>query len=70
MPNPHSHRAIKGKAKDVGWSHCVIDRWHAGVEHGNIITHDTCSCGATRESESNAGRTAYGPWRGQRGQGA
>jgi len=63
----HIHKAIKSKSKDRGWNHCVSGAACAANParqnaHGNITTVDVCSCGAVRESESNGGRTNYGPW--------
>jgi hypothetical protein len=62
----HTHRA-KPDSKVRGWTHCVTPRECAAdpkraVAHGNITRVDTCSCGATRLSETNGGRTNYAPW--------
>ena len=63
----HAHKAITAKAKDRGWVFCVTPHECAanpqrGDAHGNIPRHDVCSCGATRQTEINGGRSNYGPW--------
>ena len=63
----HTHKAISEKGKDYGWTVCVTPHEcaanpHRQVAHGNIIRHDVCSCGATRQTEINGGRSNYGPW--------
>lgn len=65
MAKQHKHQAIPQKAMDRCWDHCVAAccaRPEREVAHGNITRTDVCRCGATRESEINAGRTNYGPW--------
>jgi len=64
----HHHKAISAKSKDYCWTGCVTPsecaaRPQRQVAHGNIIQHDVCSCGATRQTEINGGRSNYGPWK-------
>lgn len=64
----HKHKAIPGKAKDVGWTHCTTPAACAAnplrqSAHGNIIQVDVCSCGAIRETEINGNRKNYGEWK-------
>jgi hypothetical protein len=63
----HTHKAIKAKSADYGWTCCVTPcecaaRPRRQVAHGNIIRIDACSCGATRQTEINGGCSNYGPW--------
>ena len=60
----HTHRAIKTKAKDYGWTHCVLDHWHGGASHGCIVRVDECKCGAVRKTEINGVHRDYGQWKG------
>ena len=65
--NRHTHRAINKESKIKGWMHCVTpercaDDPRRERAHGNIVSVDICSCGATREAESNGGMVNYGPW--------
>lgn len=62
----HTHKAIKSRSMEKGWTACVTPHKCAAnparqSAHGNIIVVDVCSCGATRKSEHN-GRVNYGEW--------
>lgn len=63
----HTHKAIPAKSEIKGWTHCVTDSLCAAnpqrkEAHGNIVRIDVCSCGSKRLTESNGGRSNYGPW--------
>jgi hypothetical protein len=67
----HQHKAIPAKSQDRGWMYCVTPeecaaRPHRQKAHGNIVRHDECACGATRQTEINGGGRNYGPWSDQR----
>lgn len=67
MANKHIHRALKARATDMGWTHCVTPHECAAnprrqAAHGNIVRSDLCRCGAYRLTEINAGEVNYGPW--------
>lgn len=57
----HAHRAKEIETRS--WAHCVAGHAGPAREHGNVVKIAQCACGAVRASESNAGSTAYGPWR-------
>lgn len=66
----HRHKAIQAHSKDYGWTTCVTPaecaaRPERQDAHGNIVIVDVCSCGATRQAESNGGRVNFGPWSGE-----
>lgn len=63
----HHHKAIRGRSKDKCWTACVTPQQCASTPlrqaaHGNIVRVDTCSCGAQRETEINAGLKNFGAW--------
>jgi hypothetical protein len=62
----HQHRAVTGRTRTVGWTHCVrsgVDgRACSGVTHGGVVFVDECRCGAVRYVESNAGQTESSGW--------
>ena len=39
-----------------------VSRHENPVAHGNVCYVDTCKCGATRRTNSNAGQQERGPW--------
>jgi hypothetical protein len=58
-----SHRHVAMTTATKSWIHCVApNRCKSDRPHGNIVTTETCSCGATRETESNGGVCTEGPW--------
>lgn len=55
------HRAKK--SEDRGWTRCVEPgRCPNARTHGNIITVETCACGARREIEINGGASVASGW--------
>ena len=69
---PHTHKAVPQMRMERAWGGCVA---HGGLSdgsaghpdhhqraHGGRLIIDECRCGATRQSESNGGRTYYGGW--------
>jgi hypothetical protein len=64
----HRHKAAS-TSTERAWSYCVRPERCAGRSHGGVVLLDTCSCGATRETESNGGHTVSGLWESPRGVG-
>ena len=62
---PHTHKAVPQMRRESAWSYCVAggsgNPDHARAHGGRLII-DECRCGATRQSESNGGRTYFGGW--------
>lgn len=63
----HRHKAIARRSTERCWVFCVTPtecaaRPRRQEAHGNIVRRDVCACGATRQTEINAGRSNYGPW--------
>ena len=58
----HRHRS-KGEEKIVGFSHCAAPGRCYAASHGGICRVATCSCGATRRTNSTGpGREERGEW--------
>jgi hypothetical protein len=61
------HKRHRMKTRTVhSWRYCVAPGKCSDVEHGGLVYTETCSCGATREIESNGHREARGEWTGGR----
>lgn len=60
----HCHRPELSLTHTVGWTACVAkpSRYCSGASHGGVTFVETCSCGATRRTESNGRHVERGAW--------
>lgn len=58
----HRHRPAPTQGRLRAFTGCVAPFRCEPVAHGNVTYRDVCACGATRDTNSNAGHSERSPW--------